>query len=500
MTESRETADFGGPLYRKLREYGNSDYYGFHMPGHKRRIGSFEDPYRFDITEIDGFDDLHHPEEEGILTKAQKRAARLYKAEETHFLVNGSTGGILSAVSGCTHRGGQILMARNCHRSVYHAAELRNLRVTYLYPQQILSLGINGAICPEDVEKALKQTSADTETEAVVITSPTYDGICSDVRTIAQICHKYGTPLIVDQAHGAHFPFSDYFPEDAVSAGADVVIHSVHKTLPSMTQTALLHIQGELADRERIRHFLSVYQSSSPSYVLMASIDACMELLENRGEELFCDHVKKLENFRRSCQDLKALRLAGEEFCPVIFQDNCLCREAAVSDFDRSKLLISTRGAGITGSRLSDLLLERYHLQMEMAASDYVVGIASLADTQEGFARLGRALHELDRELENQRDRKERNSRKLQHFCLPAFQAVLTAGEAAEKATEPVPLSDCAGRLAGTYVYLYPPGIPLLVPGEKITPEAAEQIEKWISDGFTVHGLADERQILTVCG
>ena len=143
------------------------------------------------------------------------------------------------------------------------------------------------------------------QVQTFIITSPTYDGVCSDVRGIAEVCHRHGIPLIVDQAHGAHFPFSDYFPEDAVSAGADVVIHSVHKTLPALTQTAILHIQGRLADRERIRHFLSVYQSSSPSYVLMASIDACVDLLERKGTELFRKHVKGLSAFRESCRDLK---------------------------------------------------------------------------------------------------------------------------------------------------------------------------------------------------
>ena len=149
--KTEDRAGFGGPLYRKLREYGESDYYGFHMPGHKRQLGSFENPYKFDITEIDGFDDLHHPERDGVLTRAQERAAGLYGAEETHFLVGGSTAGILSAISGCARRGGRILMARNCHRSVYHAAELGGLEAEYLYPQQIASPGINGPVLPEDV-------------------------------------------------------------------------------------------------------------------------------------------------------------------------------------------------------------------------------------------------------------------------------------------------------------------------------------------------------------
>ena len=498
---------FGGPLYRKLQAYGESDYYGFHMPGHKRIMGNFENPYRFDITEIDGFDDLHHPETDGALKKAQERAARLYGAEETHFLVGGSTAGILSAISGCVRRGGRILAARNCHRSVYHAIELGNLKAEYLYPQQISSLGINGAICPEDVEKILQDKrqsgEKDGPIQAAIITSPTYDGVCSDVKEIADICHRHGIPLIVDQAHGAHFPFSDYFPEDAVSAGADVVIHSVHKTLPALTQTALLHIQGELADRERIRHYLSVYQSSSPSYVLMASIDACVDLLERKSRELFQEHVKLLSAFRENCRDLKTLYLAGDDLAAGCLMETAgkepegKGAAAGAYDFDRSKLLISGRRAGLTGSRLSELLLQRYHLQMEMSGPDYVVGIASIADTEEGFERLNKALHELEHELEQQAA--EQSGRSYPGSAeasgndeaaeLPRLSAPLTAGEAEEKEAETCPVSACTGRLAADYIYLYPPGIPLIVPGEEITGEAVDRIRQWQKAGFAVHGL-----------
>lgn len=483
--------EFGGPLYRKLKAYGDSDYYAFHMPGHKRKLGVFENPYQIDITEINGFDDLHHPEEGGILVQAEERAARVYGAEETHFLVNGSTAGILSAVSGCTRRGGKLLMARNCHRSVYHAAELRELYPVYLYPQQIEALGINGAILPEDVENALK---SEEEIQAVMITSPTYDGVCSDVRRIAEICHEFGKPLLVDQAHGAHFPFSEYFPEDALRAGADIVIHSVHKTLPSITQTALLHMQGGLADRERVRRYLSVYQSSSPSYVLMASIDACMELLEREGERLFAKHEQELTAFRESCQKLQVLYLAGADS-----EENSVWQESRKqeefgreTDFDRSKLLISARRAGISGSRISELLRERYHLQMEMSGPDYVVAIAGIADTREGFERLEKALSELDQELAEEQgytERRKPESKGAGGYRLPRLPLRLTPGEAGERDTELCTLAAGVNRIAGSYVYLYPPGIPVLAPGEQVTEALLEQVGSWLAAGYTVHGL-----------
>lgn len=503
---------FGGPLYEKLAAYGASDFYAFHMPGHKRLVGEFENPYKIDITEIDGFDDLHHPEADGVLTEAQRRAAQVFGAEETHFLVNGSTAGILSAISGCTRRDGTILMARNCHRSAYHGAELRGLRTVYLYPQYIEKLGINGAVLPEDVENALKKAQADTELQAVMIVSPTYDGVCSDVRRIAEICHRYRVPLIVDQAHGAHFPFSGYFPEDAVSAGADVVIHSVHKTLPSMTQTALLHVQGPLVNREQIRRFLSIYQSSSPSYVLMASIDACVELLEREGGALFAKHERELRAFRESCRDLKWLYLAGlDSETDGVWQDQEKAAEFGwTADFDRSKLLISARkanraGAHRNGEELSALLRERYHIQMEMSGPDYVVGIAGIADSEEGVRRLSEALHEIDQniaaEIQNRTfyqgekreiaaiDEKAVSQTCPENNALPRLEPFLTLSEAVEAEAVRRPLRACRDAVAGTYVYLYPPGIPVLAPGERVTEELLRRVEEWLAAGYDVHGL-----------
>ena len=498
--------------------------YPFHMPGHKRAEGiklSFPDPFSVDITEIDGFDNLHHPE--GILKESMKWASSLYGSDHTWYLVNGSTCGLLSAISAAVPHRGKILVSRNCHKAVYHGIYLNHLEAVYVYPQPVPGLGIQGGILPEDVENALqksiieKKKQADRKTEkdsggdreenqnriqtdiqAVMIVSPTYDGVCSDVRRIAGICHRYGVPLIVDQAHGAHFPFSKYFPEDAVSAGADVVIHSVHKTLPAMTQTALLHVQGEIANRERIRKFLSIYQSSSPSYVLMASIDACVDLIERDGEELFAKHVRELKNFRESCRELKWLYLAGldSEKDGIWQLEAKLAEFGQTADFDRSKLLISARranlaGAGLTGEELSRILRERYHIQMEMSGPDYVVGIAGIADSEEGFGRLAEALHELDQDMDEKIPVGVSTADKVsaKSNALPRLKAVLTIGEAAEAESACRPLAACEGAVAGNYVYLYPPGIPVLAPGERVTEELLKCIEEWLEAGYEVHGL-----------
>lgn len=466
-------------LRERLLAYGASDYYGFHMPGHKRRLGRLGEPYQIDITEIHGFDDLHHPRKEGVLVKAQERAARLYGAEETHFLINGSTAGILSAVSACTHLSGQLLLSRNSHRSAYHGAELRNLKLWYLYPQLLDSLWINGGILSSDVENSLKEHP---EIEAVFITSPTYEGICSDVKSIAGICHMHGVPLIVDQAHGAHFPFSGYFPEDALGAGADVVIQSVHKTMPALTQTALLHVQGKLVDRERLRHYLSVYQSSSPSYVLMASIDSCMEWLETSGKDSFEEYAERLEEFREGCKNLSELGLLGKE----------ILGKGAVHDFDNSRLVIFAKYGSMTGEDISKWLRERHHLEMEMTAAHYVTGISSVADNKEAFTRLYHGLYKLDEELRTEEEKPVIHMAMGQK--LPGVRAVMPPGTALEKEKEWVDIKQAVNRTAGSYLYVYPPGIPLAVPGEQLTRELCGQIEVCLAAGQELQGLhADGR-------
>ena len=301
-------------LYEKLKIYGKSYAYPFHMPGHKRNTKLMKElmdrdqlflPYEIDITEIDGFDNLHHAE--GILREAQKRAAALYGAGQSFYLINGSTCGLLASIFACTDQHGKILMARNCHKAVYHAVELRELQTIYLYPQKYQvkdpqekniwtgKSEINGVISPKDVENALR---GNKDIQAVVITSPTYDGIVSDVEAIAQIVHKHEKILIVDEAHGAHFGFHPYFPENSLKKGADLVIHSLHKTLPSMTQTALLHVNKEAEKlTEQVKKYLDIFETSSPSYVFMAGMDQCVQLIKKRGDELFEAYAQKLKDF-----------------------------------------------------------------------------------------------------------------------------------------------------------------------------------------------------------
>ncbi len=458
-------------LYDRLIEYSNSDYYGFHMPGHKRQMNMMgaAAPYEIDITEIGGFDDLHHAD--GILKEAQARAARVYHADETHFLINGSSVGILSAVIGVTNRGDTVLVARNCHKSVYHAIEMNGLNPVYLSPGVNPSVQFNTEVSAEDVRSALGRVPG---IRAVIIVSPTYDGVVSDVEAISEAVHEKGIPLIVDEAHGAHFGFHPYFPGNSNQAGADIVIHSLHKTLPSLTQTALLHMNGGLVRREKVRRYLHMLQSSSPSYVLMASIDSCVDLLENQREELFDPYTERLEKLRTRLAGLRRLRLE-ETAC-----------------YDRSKLVVSAGDTGLTGRELYRVLSDRYLLQLEMAAGTYVLAMTSVADTAEGMERLLTALEEID----GMTGTVQNSGLKYDIPCLPRPDVVYNSFDIEEMKkswqTAVLPWQDSVGRVSAEYAYLYPPGKPLIVPGERVSQEAADVLQWYYEMGFSVEGIKRE--------
>ena len=461
-------------LYDKLIKYREEDIYPMHMPGHKRnlKLMNMVNPYAIDITEIDGFDNLHDAEE--ILLNEMEEAAQLYHADHTHYLINGSTSGLLVSIAACTKKGDTVLVARNCHKAVYHAIFLNELVPIYLYPEVDEEYGIHKGITAEQVKKKLEENS---DIKMVLLTSPTYEGIVSDIREIANLVHSYNIPLVVDEAHGAHLGFSKDFPENSVTCGADLVIHSVHKTLPAFTQTALLHSNGSLVDYDKVKMYLQIYQTSSPSYVLMSGISNCLRVVKEQGTQLFEEYGRNLKEFYEACNKLQNL----EVYHPMKLEE-----ERRPFAFDPSKILIFTHHCTINGVDLYDLLLNRYRIQCEMVSKNYVLAMTSIADTKEGFNRLIEALLDIDRNISGEKKQKLSSL-----FYVTNLNLALTPYEAYNLRKDSVKLEDSACNIAGEYVYLYPPGIPLVVPGEEITKEIINKIKEYKQAGLNIKGMKD---------
>jgi arginine/lysine/ornithine decarboxylase len=469
-------------LYDKLKNYGESDYYPYHMPGHKRRAaGNFgRDITGIDITEIDGFDNLHAPED--IFVGMQRKASELYGAEESFYLVNGSTCGVLSAISAAVPEGGHILMARGSHKSAYHAVYLRKLSVSYLYPRIMEEFDICEAVTAEQIEDVLNniriksnKPEPEKDIRAVFIVSPTYEGRIADVRKIADMLHKRGIMLIVDEAHGAHLGMAEGFAENSCQAGADIVIHSVHKTLPALTQSALLHVNGKLADREKLRRFLHIYQSSSPSYILMAGIDNVVNLLQNDRVELFKNFRDRYESMMTELQKCSRLSFLKME-----------------KGQDIGKLVISGKSAGVSGQDIYNILLHKYHLQLEMASSGYCLAMFTIWDGEEAYRRMTEALFKIDRQLCEEgtiQDVAYYSGYNVTELLTQADDSPVPLWKAWDMESEYISIAEAAGRYAGEFVNLYPPGIPLLVPGERFTDRLCHAVKIYIRQGLNVQGV-----------
>lgn len=440
-------------LLKKLNDYCPGAV-PMHMPGHKRNVKLA--PYLqqlgadVDITEINDFDDLH--DADGVIAEGMERAARLWGAKRSFFCVNGSTGGILAAVFAALDDGDELVCARNCHKAVYNALELRRAKPHFLFPEREEFSGTDCIVTAKAVEEMLDKYP---KAKAVIITSPTYEGVVSDVAAIAAAAHERGAVLIVDEAHGAHLGFGWGFPDGAVKAGADIVVQSLHKTLPSLTQTAMVHVCGDRVDGGKLERSLAVFETSSPSYLLMSSIDSCVRLLEENSDKLFAAWKRNISLFKQVTSDLKHLRVME--------------KTDKMFDFDPSKLVISTRGTNINGRELMRRLRDKYAIELEMAASEHVIAMTGMGDTEDNLQVLATAVWEIDRYLEKVDVPEPPVLTPPERSCFN--------WEAAASERENVDISAAAGRVSAEYVWAYPPGIPLLIPGEVIG-EDFEQLIK----------------------
>lgn len=498
MTEEKDTHI----LYSQLEDYVSEGPYPFHMPGHKRRMEPAPGlPYAWDVTEVPGTDDLH--DARGILREAMRRTAELWGADRTWYLVNGSTCGLLAGIRALARPGDEVLCARNCHKAVFHALALAGYRVHWILPEADPSWGICRGLGAGQVEAALRRHPL---ARALILTSPTYEGVLSDVSGICAACHARGLPVLVDEAHGAHLmPLSERagFPAGALACGADLVVQSPHKTLPSLTQTALLHLAGSRVDPGRIEEELDIFETSSPSYPLLASLDGCTGLLGARGEELFAAWALRIGRFDSAVRDLSGIRILGRRTGsggdpqPAVDWDS-----AAGGLYDPGKILIDARRAGLSGRDLAALLRRRFHMETEMSSEAAVLAMTSPCDAEDALDRLAAALRAIDCGGEPQppcSDAARRGGSAPGGTGGPSHEArgslaaallslrpvsVCTPAQAAGQAAEEVPLMSAAGRICAEYLYFYPPGIPFLVPGEAVTREHCRLLLKAEGEGI----------------
>ena len=448
-------------ILQKQCEQLAAERYPLHMPGHKRR----QPPapglscYAFDLTEIDGADDLH--DADGILAQAMGRTAALYGSARCWYLVGGSTVGLLAGIRAVAPFGSEVIVARGCHKAVYHALELGRLTAHYVTAPVVEAFGVYGSIPPAAVEAAL---AAHPRARCVILTSPTYEGVQSDVAALAALCHARGVPLLVDEAHGAHYlPFAEPlgWRGGAVAAGADLVVQSAHKTLPSLTQTAWLHRNGTLVDPAAVDRQLDVFETSSPSYPLLVSLDGCTGWLRENGPAAFAAWRARLDRFAaaaRRWHNTPVLGLGPER------------RDFFA--FDDGKILLRIGAAGAAQLRAAGF-------EPEMVCGPNVLAMTSPCDDGDALDRLADWLGERDAAAPPP---------PRAGALLPApGPARCTIAEALDRPAATMPLAEAVGKTAAEYVWAYPPGVPLVAPGEQVTDAFVEAAGALTAAGTTLH-------------
>lgn len=461
------------PLVDALKNFDKISPAYFCIPSHHRGKGassSFTEVFgktvlKYDLTETPLTDDLH--EADGAIKEAESLASELFGSDRTFFLVNGTTCANEAMIISSVCEGEKILVARNCHKSVLMGLIISGASPVYIEPEISGVFSAFGSISPEKVELAFKNHP---DIKAFILTSPTYYGIGSDLQKIADICHSHGALLLVDEAHGSHFAFSDKLPKTALSCGADMVSQSTHKTLNSMTQSSMLHVKGSLVDISKVDAALKIVQSTSPSYILMASLDAARQNAALNGRTAVC-RMLDITSYIRS-----ALSSIDGVSCPENVDGN------EVFSFDKTRIIFSVKG--ISGFSLSEILLEKYNICCEMADNYNVVSIIGSSDSYEDADRLINAVKEIAATV---------NSGKIKEFSLPPMPPMaMTPRKAFFAKSTRTNFKDSVGKVSAEMIAPYPPGIPVIYPGEFITEEIYEFISEAIKDGRHIHGFSDK--------
>lgn len=455
------------PILDALKKLKRQNSISFHTPGHKGRdtLINWEDyiPY-IDTTEIWGMDNLQDPN--GVIKESQQLAAQAFGAKYTLYSINGTTGGIYIGLSTVTNPGDKILIQRNSHKSVYNAALLNRLNIEYIYPNYNERHQVFTGIDPEDIESKLKNHR---DIQVVVITYPNYYGICSDISRIAEVVHRYGKILLVDEAHGGHFVFSDRLPISALEAGADIAVQSTHKTLASFTQSSMIHIGTDRVDIDKLMLMSALYQSTSPSYILMLSLEIARAYMEGEGRYKLEECISLVQDTTERLIDMKGVHVfTGDEGDTTIYHK------------DPMKILFKLDR--MTGTSLSRLLMEKHHIYLEMSDYYYALALTTLMSTREDFQGLLEAVKRIAKDKPIEQIQPIDINMPLPRIALPIYKAFYSNKKALD-------IRESVGKVSASYIIPYPPGIPLICPGEEITEELCKYILLLMDIGIEIVGL-----------
>jgi len=473
---------FDTPLFTALKKHAEKNPIQFHIPGHKKGIGMDpefrefigENALSIDLINIGPLDDLHLPK--GIIKQSQELAAKAFGADYTFFSVQGTSGAIMAMIMSVCGPGDKILVPRNVHKSIMSAIVLSGAIPIFIHPEVDSYFGISHGITPDSIERAL---ALHPDTRAVLVINPTYYGISGDLRKIVNIAHSRNIPVLVDEAHGAHIHFHKELPLSAMEAGADIAATSVHKLGGSLTQSSILNLRGNLISSKRVQSVLSMLTTTSTSYLLLASLDVARKSLATVGQALLEDTIQKAETTRSKINEIDHLYCMGRE----------ILESTAAVALDPTKLLISVKELGITGFKAEKWLRNRFNIEVELSDLYNILCIVTTGDSEENLLTLVHALTELSEEYKNQTDENVDSS-----VLLPEIPSLaLTPRDAFYSETEVIPFDQSTGRIIAEFVMVYPPGIPIFIPGEIITDENLLYTRKNIEAGLPVQGAEDDQ-------